>query len=170
LKHAWDEFLHSLVSDAPGVRATALFGCSYSPDPALETGRPVDSAEALVAVHGPMIAAEIQRLRINREDRMFVVLHAGIGYVQCQPEKSPEAIYCEAQSAESWPALAAILTPEHVALLHKAGYADPGRAPNYWKSYPFDKFDDAAVARELLTILHDVYGYNGATKLKVSRE
>ena len=54
--------------------------------------------------------------------------------------------------------------------LHDAGYADPGRAPNYWKSYPFDKFSDTAIASELLTILHDVYGYAGATKLKILTE
>jgi hypothetical protein len=51
-----------------------------------------------------------------------------------------------------------------------AGFADPGRAPNYWKSYPADQFDDAAIARELLTILHEVYGYAGLPKLKVKTE
>lgn len=61
-------------------------------------------------------------------------------------------------------------TPERVSRLRSAGYADPGRAPNYWKSYPFDKFSDAAIASEVLTILYDVYGYVGATKLKISTE
>ena len=46
----------------------------------------------------------------------------------------------------------------------------PERATNYWKSYPLDKFSDAAVASEILTILYDVYGYAGATKLKISTE
>jgi hypothetical protein len=86
------------------------------------------------------------------------------------PETPPSAIYCEAQSEESWPALATILTPERVSRLRSVGYADPGRAPNYWKSYPVDKFTDAAIAGELLTILHEVYGYNGATKLKILTE
>ncbi|WP_244434832.1 hypothetical protein [Afipia sp. P52-10] len=51
-----------------------------------------------------------------------------------------------------------------------AGYADPGRAPNYWKSYPGDTFTNAAIAAELLTILHEVYGYNGAMQLKIETE
>ena len=46
----------------------------------------------------------------------------------------------------------------------------PGGAPNYWKSYPFDKFSDAAIAGEILTILYDVYGYAGAMKLKILTE
>ena len=79
-------------------------------------------------------------------------------------------MYCEAQSAESWPALTTILTDERVARLRAAGYADPGRAPNYWKSYPLDKFNDAAIAGKVLTILHEVYGYSGATKLKIVTE
>ncbi|MGG2377381.1 hypothetical protein ACE400_29710, partial [Salmonella enterica] len=83
------------------------------------------------------------------------------------PMTSPAAIYCEAQSAESWAALASILTPDRVSRLRNAGYADPGRAPNYWKSYPLDKFNDAAIANELLAILHEVYGYAGAMTLKI---
>ncbi len=86
------------------------------------------------------------------------------------PETSSPALDCEAQSAESWAALATILTPDRVSRLHNAGYADPGRAPNYWKSYPFDKFSDTAIASELLKILYDVYGYAGATKLKILTE
>ena len=66
--------------------------------------------------------------------------------------------------------LARILTPERVALLHAAGFTDPGRSPNYWKTYPADKFDERALTEELLTILHDVYGYDGLPKLKVATE
>ena len=66
-----------------------------------------------------------------------------------------------------WPALASVLTPERVARLHKAGYVDPGRAPNYWKNYAFDKQSDVEIANEILTILYDVYGYAGATKLDI---
>jgi hypothetical protein len=87
-----------------------------------------------------------------------------------EPNTSPPTIYCEAQSADSWEALASVLTPERVAVLHAAGYADPGRGPNYWKNYPIDTADDAALAREVLTILHDVYDYNGLPKLKVKTE
>jgi hypothetical protein len=107
---------------------------------------------------------------LNSTRRVYVVFDAGIGYVQCAPEAPSSAIYCEAQSAESWPALAAILTSERVARLKSAGYAEPGRAPNYSKSYPAGAFSDAAIARELLTILYEVYGYKGAGRLKISTE
>ena len=30
--------------------------------------------------------------------------------------------------------------------------------------------DDAAIAREVITLLHDVYGYYGATKLEIVTE
>lgn len=67
-------------------------------------------------------------------------------------------------------ARASVLTPERVARLHDAGFADPGRAPNYWKRYAVDQVDDAGIARELLTVLHDVYGYSGLPTLKVKTE
>ena len=56
------------------------------------------------------------------------------------------------------------------ARLHAAGFADPGRGPNYWKVYQIDQPDDVAIAREILTILYDVYGYNGQPALKVKTE
>jgi hypothetical protein len=90
--------------------------------------------------------------------------------VQCATQPEPDAFYCEAQSADSWPALAAVLTPDRVAHLHDRGYADPGRGPNYSKSYPTDKTTDKALAAKLLTLLHDVYGYYGASKLTVGTE
>ena len=105
-------------------------------------------------------------MKIRR--RVHAVFEAGIGYIQCEPQFSP-AIYCEAQSADSWQALASVPTPERLGRLHAAGFADPGRAPNYWKKY-VDQFDNPAIADEVLTILHDVYGYNGLPKLKVITE
>lgn len=63
-----------------------------------------------------------------------------------------------------------MLIPERVTRLHTVGFADPGRAPNYWKSYPADKVDDATIAHEVPTVLHDVYGYNGLPQLKVITE
>ena len=156
------------VNDAPSMRATAVRTCSYAP--ILNTSQTVSSPAELVALYGATATAEIQRLRINAGRHVYVSFNAGIGYVQCTPESPASAIYCEAQSEESWPALATILTPERVSRLRSAGYADPGRAPNYWKSYPLSKFTDAAIASELLTILHEVYGYNGANKLKFLTE
>jgi len=158
--------LAGMVNDAPSMQATAVHACSYTPD--LATPQTAGSAAELLAIYGTTVTAEIQRLRINVMRNVFVIFDAGIGYVQCTTDPSPPALYCEAQSAESWAALAAVLTPERVARLRDVGYSDPGRAPNYWKSYPLDKFDDAAIASELLTILYDVYGYRGATKLKIT--
>jgi hypothetical protein len=160
--------LAGIVNDAPVMRVTALRTCSYTAT--IETPQKVSSSAELVALYGANVAAEIQRLRINSTRDIFVVFSAGIGYVQCGPDAVSSAIYCEAQSTESWPALAAILTPERISRLHSAGYADPGRSPNYSKSYAFSKFSDVAMAEELLTILHGVYGYVGATKLKISTE
>ena len=66
--------------------------------------------------------------------------------------------------------LARILTPDRVERLHAAGFTDPGHAPNYWKTYPVDEFSDTAIAIELLTILYEVYSYNGAPRLKFETE
>jgi hypothetical protein len=44
--------------------------------------------------------------RINApQKRVFASFNAGIGYIQCMPEDPEPAMYCEAQSEESWPAL-----------------------------------------------------------------
>lgn len=162
--------LAGMINDAPAMRATAVHACSYHPQSDLGPSLPVTSAAELFDLYGARVTGEIARLRVNMERRVFAVFDAGIGYVQCQPHTSPPAFYCEAQSADSWEALASVLTPDRIARLHNAGFADPGRAPNYWRDYPADKFEDATLARELLAILHDVYGYNGLPKLKVTTE
>jgi hypothetical protein len=156
------------VNDAPQMRATAVFECSYKPN--TETPQIASSAAELVTIYGARVAAEIQRLRLNSSRRVYASFNAGIGYVQCMPEQPPTAIYCEAQSAESWPALAAVLTADRIARLRASGYADPGRTPNYFRSYPVDRFNDTVLATEILTILFDVYGYTGASTLKVKTE
>jgi hypothetical protein len=162
--------LAGAIEDPPAISSGALRGCAYraAPDstPRLATG----SVDELIEAYGPRVAAEIQRLRVNLDREVYVIFDADIGFVQCASETSPPSIYCEAQSADSWPALASVLTPDRVAKLHAAGFADPGRAPNYWKSYPLDGVDDAAIARETLTILHDVYGYAGAARLVIKTE
>jgi hypothetical protein len=156
------------VNDAGSMRSVAVNACSFTPPPL--TAQRVASAAELVKQYGPTVTAEIQRLRINYTDKVFAVFDAGIGYIQCAPEVAPPALYCEAQSAESWEPLASIITPEREARLHSAGYADPGRAPNYWKNYPFDQYADPSIASEILTILYDVYGYAGALKLKIATQ
>ncbi len=161
--------LAGLVSDAPSMARFAVHACFYLPDePAAD--QPVNTADALVARDGAALAAEIQRLRINASRNVFFAADTGIGYVQCYPQAAPPAIYCEAQSADSWPALASVLTPARIDRLHAAGFADPGHGPNYSKTYPADRYDDASIARELLTLLFDVYGYNGAAPLQIATE
>ncbi len=162
--------LAGIVSNAPSMAATAVHACAYRPKPDQGPGLPAGSAAELIDLYGARVTGEIQRLRVNLDRRVHVVFETQIGYIQCEPQTSPDAIYCEAQSADSWPALAGVLSPDRVARLHAAGFADPGRAPNYWKIYPADQVDDAAIAREVLTILHDVYGYTGLPKLEVKTE
>jgi hypothetical protein len=162
--------LAGIVNNAPSMAATAVHGCSYRPKAELGPNLPANSAAELIGLYGARVTGEIQRLRVNIDRRVFVIFQAGIGYVQCEPDTPPPTIYCEAQSADSWEALASVLTTERIAALHAAGYADPGRGPNYWKNYPIHKADDAAIAHEVLTILHDVYGYNGLPKLGVVTE
>ena len=152
------------------MAATAVYACAYKPKADLGPNLPASSAADLIGFYGARVTAEIQRLRVNAQRRVFVAFQAGIGYVQCRPDTSPPEIYCEAQSADSWEALASVLAPERIARLHSIGFTDPGRGPNYWKTYPADQFDDGSIARELLTVLHDAYGYNGQPMLKVVTE
>jgi hypothetical protein len=154
------------INDAPALARTAIYACAY----AAPHADAIHAASDLVDIYGKRVTGEIQHLHINIDRDIYVIFQASIGYVQCAPMNPPPAIYCEAQSADSWPALTAVLTPERVARLHAAGYVDPGHAPNYSRSYPLDKFDEGAVARELLTILYDVYGYSGEPKLRIITE
>jgi hypothetical protein len=162
--------LAGMVNDAPAMAATAVHACSYTPKPDLGPSTPVNSTDELIGFYGATVTGEIQRLRVNIERRVYVAFEAGIGYVQCRPRTSPDLIYCEAQSADSWPALAGVLTQARIEQLHAMGFADPGRAPNYWKAYPLDQSDDAAISREILTVLHEVYGYTGVPQLKIVTE
>ena len=164
--------LAGIINDAPAMRAFAVHACTYKPNMD-EPEHPLgvgSTAADLIKVYGAGATVEIDRLRVNLHRRVFVVFDTGLGYIQCESETEPDAFYCEAQSTDSWPALAAVLTPERIARLHAAGFADPGRAPNYSKTYPADKISDVALASEILTLLHDVYGYYGASKLQVKTE
>ena len=100
--------LAGMINDHPDMATTAVYGCAYKPPPDLEAH--VRTKAELIAIYGPRASGEIQRLRINMERRIFVVLDTSGGYIQCAPQTAPPAIYCEAQSAESWPVLARILT------------------------------------------------------------
>jgi len=158
--------LAGIVNDARSMLPAALLTCSYAAPAAPQLA---ETTEALIKLYGPTVIAELQRLRVNANRRVYVIFDSAIGYIQCMPEVPPVALFCEAQSAETWPALAAVLKPDRVARLIAAGYTEPGRSPNYSKSYPLT-LTDAAIATELLTLLHDVYNYTGATRLKVKTE
>ena len=156
------------INDSPEMASVVVTSCEYTasePDTA-----PVATLDALIARYGQRVTGEIARLRINAESRVYVIFDAGIGYLQCAPESEPLGIYCEAESIAEWAALAAVLTPERLARLHALGFADPGRAPNYWQTYDVEKNSDEAIARSLLTVLFDVYGYRGAPALQVKTE
>jgi hypothetical protein len=162
--------LAGMVNDAPSMAATAVYACAYKPKENAGPNLPLGSTAELIDFYGVKVTSEVQRLRVNVDRHVYAIFEAGIGYVQCKPDARPPSIYCEAQSAESWDALASILTPDRVARLHAAGFADPGRGPNYWKIYQLDQIDDAGIAGEIMSILHDVYGYNGLPALKVKTE
>ncbi len=162
--------LAGMINESRAMASTAVFGCSYKPQAGREPSALIGSKANLIDTYGARVAGEIQRLRVNIDRKVFFVVETGAGYVQCGPLSSPPAIYCEAQSADSWPVLARILTSDRVARLRAAGFSDPGRAPNYWKTYPANRFSDAAIAEELLTILYEVYGYNGSPMLEFKSE
>ena len=119
-RNGYTQNLAGIVNDAPSMQATAVHSCSFTPPQDLH--RTASTSAELVAIYGVTVTSEIQRLRINNTRNVFVVFSSGIGYIQCAPELPKPALFCEAQSAESWAALAAILTPERVARLHNAGY------------------------------------------------
>jgi hypothetical protein len=157
--------LAGMINDAPTMATTAVHDCAYRPPADAGPTSPLSKAD-LIKTYRMRVAGEIQRLRVNidRPEFLYFVLDTGGGYIQCGTEP-PRAVYCEAQSAESWTGLSRVLTKERVARLNAAGYAEPGRAPNYWKSYRLDALSDAAIAEELLTLLHEVYGYDGMPRL-----
>lgn len=162
--------LAGMINDAHSMAATAVHACAYRPAPGEEPIPLSLSAAQLIDLYGPRVTGELQRLRVNANREVFFALTTGAGYIQCQPQTTPPALYCEAASADSWPVVASVLTPERLARLRAAGFADPGRAPNYSKTYPDDASDSAAIARELLSLLHDVYGYGGSPKLDITSE
>jgi hypothetical protein len=161
--------LAGIINDSAIMADVAIHACTYTPERQEALG-PDSTAAELIAVYGPRVALEIQRLRLNIHRRAFSVFETEIGYLQCETQTEPDSFYCEAQSADSWPALTAVLTPQRIARLRAAGYADPGRAPNYSKTYLASNITDAALAAEVLTLLHDVYGYRGVSKLAVKTE
>lgn len=117
--------LAGAIEDPPPLPSGAVRACSYTPPPDPGPRPLIGSTAELMDIYGARATGEIQRLRVNLDRELFVVFDAGIGFVQCATENKPPSIYCEAQSADAWPALASVLTPDRVARLHAAGFADP---------------------------------------------
>ncbi|HTH99028.1 MAG TPA: hypothetical protein VL574_16545 [Stellaceae bacterium] len=139
-------------------------GSEASPGPPIPT--PANQRHFdIVTAYTPAVARELARIRTaDTKDDPWFILDTAHGYVQCAPDD--DQFYCEAASAESVPELKPWLTPERKDVLHKAGYEDPGRHQNYVAHYPYKSFGDVKVAVLLLSVLRDVYGYDGATLLR----
>jgi hypothetical protein len=162
--------LAGMIDDAPAMQSTSVHNCFYAPTADAQVSPPAATSEALFTRYGARITAEIQRLRVNTGRNLFVIFDAGIGFIQCEDDTAPPGIYCEAQSAYYWPPLSTVLTPDRIARLHAAGFADPGRTANYSRTYSLDAYSDAQIATEVVTLLHDAYGYNGVAALAISTE
>ncbi len=175
-RHGPSQNLAGMIDNAAEMAPSAIHACAYVPKPQPSEAllQPLDP-KAPLADHfrryDTMVMREVKRLKDNIGGaRIFLVLDTGRGYVQCEPQSESRALYCEAQSVDSDPALKNVLTPDREAILHAAGFDDPGPTQNYSRIYPIDKFDSIAIADALLTILHDVYGYAGTPPLDVVRE
>lgn len=162
--------LAGMVNDDPAMQSTAVHDCFYVPTVDAQVSSAAATSDALFTRYGARITAEIQRLRVNTGRNLFVIFDAGIGFIQCQEDTAPPGIYCEAQSAYYWPPLSTVLTPDRIAELHTAGYADPGRTANYSRTYPSDAYSDEQIATQIINVLHDAYGYNGVAVLAISTE
>ncbi len=153
-----------MITDSPKLAKTAIHACSLPP----KLPVPARSGDDLFAIYGLRVIGELQRLQVNYGRSIYIMLDPGLGYVQCAAQSDPSKIYCEAQSADSWEGLRNVLTAERVTRLHAAGFSETGRSPNYWKVYE-DQLPDV-IAHEVLGVLHDVYGYDGSTRLRFKTE
>jgi hypothetical protein len=124
----------------------------------------------VVAAYLPAVTKEVARLRAARTPHIWITLDGAQGYVQCKPDLEDKAFYCEGQSAEANDAIAGLFTPGRIAILHMAGFEDPGRVENYSRLFPFRDFQNADLAKLLLVILRDVYGYDGSDLLQAHDE
>jgi hypothetical protein len=169
-RHGPSQNLAGMVDDDPIMASTAVYACAYTPAPNAISPASKKTASDLIAIYSSRLTQEIQRLRINSARRVFLIIQTDGGYIQCEPQREPNAIYCEAESAESWPLLARLLTPDRIERLHAAGFTDPGRAPNYWKIYPIEHYTDEAIAKEALSLLNEVYDYDGTAPIQIKTE
>ena len=158
--------LAGMISDALSMTGFRVHGCSYKPN-----DEPLPQVRSKADLHpcpwnegGRRNPAPESRISTARSSPgSWSTRVAGTFSVARRPRARSIAKRNQRRHGRC---LREILTAERVAQLHAAGYADPGRAPNYWKNYSLDEFTDRAIAEELLAILYDVYAYSGVPKLE----
>jgi len=121
----------------------------------------------------PAMTNELSRVeRADKALKAYVIFITGPAYVQClRGDGADDGMYCEAVSEDAvGKPIERILTPERKAKLTQAGFAPPGKVMNYSRFYPAGQYDMPRLAKVLLGILKDVYGYQGAPPMKVHTE
>lgn len=145
-------------------------GMNYDDPHAVVPGSPPEGEVDLDARYNAAIVTQIKRLE-GGQKHIWAIFEAGAPYVQCELDPDDHAIYCEAASGDAVGApLERILTPARRQKLLDAGFEPPGKVMNFRRLYPLDRYDDAAIAHALLTVLHDAYGYGGAPGLVLKTE
>ena len=155
---------------APGCEIAANYDAANYDDP--KAVIPPAQGIDVDARYLPAITAELQRLEKLRDDvEAFSIFIAGPAYVQCQHDDAGKRMYCEAVSEDAvGKPIERILTPERKAKLSAAGFAPPGKTMNYSRFYPADQYDMPTLAKTLLGILKEVYGYQGAPPMTLTTE
>ncbi len=172
----------AILTKTIGFKQDAEKNCKSKSQPgSAETAADNDSDEgATAAVAAPGIdvdaryltpmAAELDRLR-KAGPHAHVIFSAELAYVQCKHDAEGKRMYCEAASADAvGKQVARILTPERQAKLIAAGFAPPGRVMNYSRFYADAEYDTPLLAKALLRILREAYGYKGAPAITVRTE
>jgi hypothetical protein len=167
--------LNGIVAPPSALGMTAL-GSAYSPPkhiattllpPIAPTPIPKLTAPDLVAIYKSQLERQLQRLKTKSDHDLFIIMDSESGYIQFRMDLENRIIFCEAASVKSSPLIAQRLTHGNIARLHKAGFADPGVTPNYWKIYPLERFTDAAIAEETISLMHNVYNYEGGQPINI---
>ena len=161
-----------------GLERDAAPGCGI--DANYDAANYDDPKAVILSVQGidvdarylPAMTAELRRLETVADGvDAFSIFIAGPAYVQCMHDGAGQRMYCEAASEDAvGKPVERILTPERKAKLLAAGFAPPGKTMNYSRFYPAGQYDMAALAKTLLGILKDAYGYRGAPPMRLTTE
>jgi hypothetical protein len=174
------EFGGAILAKGVGFRQDAVSDCDMESNadilnderpteimPVSPPGGPID----IVGRYAEPIASELKRLETTKGDHIYAIFEAGVAYVQCMYDQEDASMYCEAASDDAvGRPIARILTPERRRKLQEAGFEQPGRVMNFWRYYPTAQFEPTAIAKALLGVLRDAYGYEGAPAIEVETE